>query len=387
MINHSAASMEGIASNSTGNHTDPNSMSLSIDNLYPAIVQCFVVILAGYIAGRASLITSSQGKGIGTFVGKFCLPALLFRSMVTLNFQTVDWYFLLGIGISKTVVFVGVVVLTLLVKRPLNLAYAGLFGIFATQSNDFALGYPILKALYEDSHPEYLQYIYLIAPISLVILNPIGFTLLEIHKQKQDTSHQRRKITIVLHVIKDVVLNPIVFMTMVGIAGNFLFKQNIPAVIDDILVVLGNAFSASALFYLGLSLVGKVQGSLGARLIVPLLLIAAKTLLLPLVTWEVVGSLEPGQSNDSKSISMYGFLYGTFPTAPSVFLYASQFSVAQDVVATGMVACTFLSAPLMFVSAKMMTVVVDNEMDYKKLLLTTDFDFSVISLVCNVSIK
>ena len=50
-----------------------------------------------------------------------------------------------------------------------------------------------------------------------------------------------------------------------------------------------------------------------------------------------------------------------------------------------MVACTFLSAPLMFVSAKMMTVVVDNEMDYKKLLLTTDFDFSVISLVCNVS--
>ena len=137
--------MEPVTINNTGNHTDPQSMGLSIDNLYPAIVQCFVVILAGYIAGRASLITSSQGKGIGTFVGKFCLPALLFRSMVTLNFETVDWYFLLGIGISKTVVFVGVVVLTLLVKRPLNLAYAGLFGIFATQSNDFALGYPICK--------------------------------------------------------------------------------------------------------------------------------------------------------------------------------------------------------------------------------------------------
>ena len=39
----------------------------------------------------------------------------------------------------------------------------------------------------------------------------------------------------------------------------------------------------------------------------------------------------------------------------------------------------------MFVSAKMMTVVVGSEMDYKKLLLNTDFDFSVISLVCNVS--
>ena len=96
-----------------------------------------------------------------------------------------------------------------------------------------------MKALYEDSHPEYLQYIYLIAPISLVLLNPIGFTLLEIHRQKQDTSHQRRKIAVSLHVIKDVLLNPIVFMSVVGIAGNFLFKQNVPVVIDDILEVLG----------------------------------------------------------------------------------------------------------------------------------------------------
>ena len=137
--------MEFGDGNSSHNHTDSDNTNLSVDNLYPAIVQCFVIILAGYIAGRASLITSVQGKGIGTFVAKFCLPALLFRSMVKLNFETVDWFFLLGIGISKTIVFVGVVVLTLLAKRPLNLGYAGIFGIFATQSNDFALGYPICK--------------------------------------------------------------------------------------------------------------------------------------------------------------------------------------------------------------------------------------------------
>ena len=49
-----------------------------------------------------------------------------------------------------------------------------------------------------------------------------------------------------------------------------------------------------------------------------------------------------------------------------------------------MVAGTFLSAPLMFVSAKMMTVVV-GEIDYKKLLLETSFDTSIISMVCCVS--
>ncbi|XP_053373274.1 integral membrane protein GPR155-like isoform X2 [Mercenaria mercenaria] len=357
--------------------------SLSIDNLYPAIFQCFTIILAGYIAGRADLITQSQGQGIGTFVGKFCLPALLFKSMVELNFSQVNWYFLLGIAISKTSVFVIVAVLTLLIRRPMHLGYAGLFAIFATQSNDFALGYPILKALYSDSNPEYLQYIYLVAPISLVLLNPVGFTMLEIQRRNQDVSHRTGKCRLVLQVTKDVLSNPIVFMVLIGIGGNFLFKQKIPAVLGDILEVLGNAYSASALFYLGLSLVGKVQGQLGVGLIAPMLLIGAKTLLLPLITWQVVGALELNQMNNSRSLSMYGFLYGTFPTAPSVFLYASHFSVAQDIIATGMVAGTFLSAPLMFVSAKMMTVVVNSEMDYKSLLVDTSFDLSVISLVCN----
>ena len=40
--------------------------------------------------------------------------------------------------------------------------------------------YPILKAIYGQSHPEYSSYMYLLAPISLVILNPIGFIILEL---------------------------------------------------------------------------------------------------------------------------------------------------------------------------------------------------------------
>ncbi|XP_052804651.1 integral membrane protein GPR155-like [Mya arenaria] len=394
-------STSNIMSNLTRNTTTHEPAALSIDNLYPAIFQCFAIIMAGYIAGRANLITEIQGKGIGTFVGKFCLPALLFRSMVVLDFSQVNWYFLLGIAISKTAVFIAVAGLTLLIKRPVHLGYAGLFAIFATQSNDFALGYPILKALYEDTHPEYLQYIYLVAPISLIFLNPIGFVLLEIHRRRHDTTrrasmaltHSSQLLPaptntchLALHVAKNVLSNPIVFMVIIGIAGNFVFKQKIPNVLDDILLVLGNAFSASALFYLGLNLVGKVSGQLGLGLVVPLLLIMAKTLLMPLITWQVVGALElhGPSTNDSRSLSMYAFLYGTFPTAPSVFIYASHFSVAQDIIATGMVVCTFLSAPLMFVSAKMMTVVVSSEMDYKTLLLDTSFDLSVVSLVFNV---
>lgn len=379
------------------NATHPAGPTVTIDNLYPAIVQCFAIILCGYIAGRMNLITSSQGKGIGTFVSKFCLPALLFKNMCTLDFSVVNWMFLLSVLISKSAIFIMVVIVTLVASRPVNFGYAGLFAMFCTQSNDFALGYPILQALYQETHPEYLNYIYLIAPVSVVILNPIGFFFLEIQKKKDgstlirssgshDTKAKSGTFVLALHVIKGVFVNPIVFMTLIGIVGNFVLHRHIPLVISEILDVLGNAFSGSALFYLGLSLVGKVSGQMGPQLIVPVLLIAAKALLMPLITWEVVGALENTASNQNttESMSMFGFLYGTFPTAPSVFLYASQYSLGQDIVASGMVAGTFLSAPIMFVSAKMMTLVVNSEMDYKSLLLETSFDTSIISLVCTV---
>ena len=133
-------------STSNDTHTDGGS-TVSIDNLYPAIIQCFVIILFGYMAGRMNVISSSHGKGIGAFVSKFCLPALLFKNMCTLDFSEVNWMFLLGVLISKSVIFIMVVIMTLVARRPLNFGYAGLFAIFCTQSNDFALGYPICKSV------------------------------------------------------------------------------------------------------------------------------------------------------------------------------------------------------------------------------------------------
>lgn len=76
--------------------------------------------------------------------------ALLARVVVVtamlLNLQ-VEWQFLGAIFISKASLFLVVLVFTLVVHRPVNIGLAGLAGIFVTQSNDFALGYPIGKLL------------------------------------------------------------------------------------------------------------------------------------------------------------------------------------------------------------------------------------------------
>uniref|UniRef100_A0ACB8FNQ3 Uncharacterized protein n=1 Tax=Sphaerodactylus townsendi TaxID=933632 RepID=A0ACB8FNQ3_9SAUR len=144
--NLSSANMSSLLTGGFGYHHNftSDSPSMSISKLFPALLQCFGIILCGYIAGRANIITSTQAKGLGNFVSRFALPALLFKNMVVLNFADVNWSFLYSILIAKASVFFLVCILTLLVATPeRRLSKAGLFPIFATQSNDFALGYPI----------------------------------------------------------------------------------------------------------------------------------------------------------------------------------------------------------------------------------------------------
>lgn len=92
-----------------------------------------------------------------------------------------------------------------------------------------------------------------------------------------------------------------------------------------------------------------------------------------------------GSSNETVELSNFGFLYGTFPTAPGVFVYATHFGVDVDLVASAMVACTFLSAPLMFISAKMLTLRNLHPSNYIQELDSFLFKISIVSIVATVS--
>jgi hypothetical protein len=107
-------------------------------------------------------------------------------------------------------------------------------------------------ALYQKNHPDYASYLYLMAPISLVILNPIGFILMELSKcnsnaVNQPGSHEsigstelsRRnsKLKLAGAVIKSIILNPVVLMTALGIIGNLVFNHKLPVALSGILKV------------------------------------------------------------------------------------------------------------------------------------------------------
>uniref|UniRef100_A0A6J0UJA0 Lysosomal cholesterol signaling protein isoform X1 n=1 Tax=Pogona vitticeps TaxID=103695 RepID=A0A6J0UJA0_9SAUR len=381
----SAANMSGLLFSNFVSHQNltSSSPSMSISKLFPALLQCFGIILCGYIAGRVNVITSTQAKGLGNFVSRFALPALLFKNMVILNFSNVNWSFLYSILVAKASVFFLVCILTFFIVTPESrFSKAGLFPIFATQSNDFALGYPIVEALYQTTYPEYLQYIYLVAPISLMMLNPLGFIFCEIQKSRDNRNLSHSKMKIVGLGLLRVLQNPIVFMVFIGIAANFILNQKIPEYLENFLDGLASSFSGSALFYLGLTMVGQIKKLTRGTFVALILLITAKLLLMPLLCREMVELLDKSDSLvNHTSLSNYAFLYGVFPAAPGVAIFATQFNMEVEVITSGMVISTFVSAPIMYVSAWLLTI---PSMDRNKLstaIQNVSFDISIVSLV------
>ena len=231
-------------------------------------------------------------------MGTFALPSLIFISLSEINLGTVNWRFLFAILISKSIAFFSVMLITLLVVRPLNFGKAGILAIFCTQSNDFAIGFPIVDALYSKYHPEYAALIYLMAPISLAILNPIGYVLMEITNlqnkdkdqvttaarcpaaQNTDDISRRRilrgKCLVVIKTIKSIFMNPILLMTLLGVLGRLVFTNGLPVFLSSILRVLGNSFAGTALFLLGVRMVGKAHKLQGSGFLLPGILIIVK---------------------------------------------------------------------------------------------------------------
>ena len=119
----------------------------SISNLFPAIGRIFAVIILGYMLGKFKFITQQSSMAIGVIVGKIALPALLLQNMATLDLSQINWRFMAGMLIARSLLFVGVFVITLIFTRPVNIGRPAILAIFSTQSNDFALGLPIGKLL------------------------------------------------------------------------------------------------------------------------------------------------------------------------------------------------------------------------------------------------
>eukprot|EP01138_Halocafeteria_seosinensis_P013915 gb/GECG01014210.1/.p1 GENE.gb/GECG01014210.1/~~gb/GECG01014210.1/.p1 ORF type:complete len:572 (+),score=35.20 gb/GECG01014210.1/:1-1716(+) len=253
-------------------------------------------------------------------------------------------------------------------------AEAGIRAIFVVQSNDLALGLPLMSALYAGTdHTDFVHYQYILTTIALVTTNPVGFFMIEygLHRGKSDEASQKGMENLkdergtsrssrchpndttkfVLKILFNVLRNPIVLSVILGVLWNQAARRPIPDILDQFLKMLGNSFDACALFTLGSSMVNRLKRITQLGIAYPMSLILSKTLLLPILCKVYLAMLSVGPD-----LSLYGFIYGTLPTAPVVFLWAQQFGLESEVIASVMVAGTIVFAPVLFLAANVLTL-------------------------------
>ena len=133
---------------------------------------------------------------------------------------------------------------------------AGLYAIFATQSNDFALGLPLFSAVWG---PRFLPMIYVLAPVQLALLNPLGFALIEWGNSDATDTACRRCARVLSKLLRSPLVASVVagaVVTLLVVAG----APRLPEPIEEFFDAYRQTFTAAALTTLGLSLRTKLTG-------------------------------------------------------------------------------------------------------------------------------
>jgi predicted permease len=297
--------------------------------LFQSLSPVFIIIAAGYWLGRRSLITTKGVGDLSNLVFLVLIPALLFRTMSGVDFQTLE--------LSPIAAYFVAVALLFAVSvwwRGLNCASVvlGLAGVF---SNMVMVGIALIGLAYGQQG---LVTLLTLVSVHALILLTVGSLVLELAAAKERRStgaESPRPFKVAWRAMKASIIHPIPLPIICGL----LYAQTgmpIPSMIDVPLKMLGQAFGPVALILVGVSL-AKTQllGEWRQVLTVALL----KNIVLPLL------------------VGLSAWLFGirglplvvmivtaALPIGANVLLFAQRYKVMKEVTVTAMGVSTLLAA-------------------------------------------
>jgi malonate transporter and related proteins len=292
------------------------------------VLPVFAIIVTGWLAGWLGYISRSLADGLVHFAYNVAMPALLF---VTIAQEPADnlleWRFLLAFGGGSILCF-ALVFLAVRAAWRGDRASSTIYGMTAAMTNTGFVALPILHSIYGE--PAVLPAA--IATVFVaVVMFPITVVLLE---RERRGAHGQSARPVAL--LKQIVLNPMVLSTMVGLAWA-ITGLPIPAPIADYMNIFAAALTPCALFAIGLGL--SVEG-MRSNLAASLALAVVKLVIMPLIVYAlcVASGLNP-------LYTVAAVVCGAVPTAKTVYILAGEYKVEEPLVAATVSITTLLSVP------------------------------------------
>lgn len=291
------------------------------------VLPVFGMVLCGYLVGRTRLFTEAGIKGLNNFVFWVAIPALLFRSMGTLDVpEAIDGGIIVAYFLSCLIVFGGAL---LFGRRLLALKYdeAAIFGMGGVFGNTVMLGVPLVLMAFGEEGLLALLFIISFHPLILITLPTVVIELAR--------GHGGGVVAILVSALKSLLKNPVIL----GMLSGLLWRQTgfgLWGPVETFIDMLRAGATPAALFAVGATMTTfKIAGNLRHSLIVVLIKLA----ILPTVVWvmaTLIFRLDPLWASVAT-------VAAALPTGVNSYLLASAYDVYVARVTTAVLISTALA--------------------------------------------
>jgi malonate transporter len=286
--------------------------------------------LLGYLATRVGWFSDESAGGLARFVFDFAVPLMLVRVFARAELpEAFPWPLLVGFyGPAVALYGLGMVVSGRLFGRDFTERTMG--GFASSFGNSVLLGLPLALLTFDEAG--------MVPFLLLLSVHGLGYltlttTLVE-YARRQDRPLSR----LPLSVGRGLVTNPIIL----GLAGGLLLNLtglSLPGPLDRTAEYMQEAVTPCALFSLGASL---TRCRIAGGVLEPLLLVATKNVLMPLIVWLAAVHVLDLPSPWSRA----AILLAALPTGVNVYLFAVRYAAARELATT----TVFLSTTFSLVS-------------------------------------
>lgn len=293
-----------------------------------SLTPVFLLIAAGFLAGRRDWIRESAVKDLSNLVFLLLIPSLLFRTMSGVRFESLDLRPIAAYFPAALLLLFGSIAWRGFNRASVVRALAGTF------SNMVMIGITLIGLAYGQAG---LVTLLTLVSVHALILLTLGSVVLELAVAREARAGGQRAphvLETAWSAFKGALIHPIPLPILCGL----LYAQTgwgLPAVVDKPLQLLGSAFGPISLVLVGVTL---ARTPLGGHLRDALWIAASKNLLLPVL---VAASCWVAGIDGLQFTVMV--VAAALPVGANVFLFAQRYEVDQELTTASMGLSTILA--------------------------------------------
>ena len=296
--------------------------------IFDVIFPVFAIIGMGYGASKLNCVKESTVDGLSDFTYHFAVPVMLVQTISRSSLpEQVPWALLFSYyGASFSVLTLGLLSCQNLLRR--DFGESAMHGFTSTFPNTVLLGIPIVLMAFGE---EATVPLFLIISLHSTLLLPVITTLMEVAKGRNASLAKVGR-----NALRGIAANPIILSLVSGIVMNIL-DLRLPAALDPVAELMGNAVTPCSLFALGATL---TRFQIAGRWKDMGMVVIAKLLLQPLIVATlaiVVFQLEYGLW------VQVAILIAAQPVGVTPYLFASRYQVNVALASNAMLITTLIS--------------------------------------------